>query len=270
MLLLLIAMLSSAAFAQVSYTPLPKEYQKVLFLSSDSAHKFTRIIGENGYFLFTDGFVTSTYFDDSTILWTEVNKKMVGYKAKIMLSSRPCDTITSYFPQNAPIDLWDKLYFSYALREFGEQEIMHANQKTARLVHYYYDKKIPFHGAATQSYIYEVVKAVFYDDSVRLSVAKGQSTSFNGLQPTFKGSWLLKKSVGKYIIKFLNKSTMPMSTSCTESCDPWILEYNDGKEYRCYLLSNCSYRCNRKDLKPVIDLKGLLDVQAWRYSNRKK
>ena len=229
------------------------EFQKVVFVTSDSTYKFTRFITPDGIFYFRDGFINSNdtarySFSGSGGVILKHGNYMVSYKSV----SDDIDTIYSYFPfkeiEYFKLELSEDLFmsieelkYSYVLKQIRETEIISSSNNTIRIIYPYEH--------LNYCTLYRIVTIKIFADSVKIYGVTAQSVDHNGIQLTRTDSALLKARDVKNLKKHLNliKSTPEMT--CRRPGNPWILEYNDGSEYKRYIVS---YYCLReKRLKTI-------------------
>jgi len=230
------------------------EFQKVAFVRSDSTYKFTRFITSDGKFYFRVGFVDSTtYLDNNLFIGSSDLIPQTGkYKLKFKSVPGSIDTINSYFPikdighnENSLINIADELDCSYILKQIGEPNIIDLKRNTIRILY-------PCEDLNYCNY-YHVFKISFFTDSAKLYSLSGRSVDFNGIQLIRNDSCLLKKRDIENITKQLSKIKLISDITCRQPGNPWILEYNDGAEYKRYIISNYCLR-GQKNLRPVATL----------------
>ena len=227
------------------------EYQKVIFRTSDSTYKFTRFIAPNGKFYFQEGFVDSGYYCDgyfygySGFITPPGNYRLLCEKSSLLI-----DTINCYVPvkdavpnEDSTINVADELTYSYVLKKFGNPDKINQEKYTLRIIF-----PCEYFGFNT---FYNVFKINFYKDSVRFYRLSGQSVDYNGIQLKHIDSSLLRKRDVDNIMKELNLIKVIEGITCRKPGNPWLLEYNDGSEYKRFIISNyCLHR--EKNLKQVL------------------
>lgn len=240
------------------------KYQKVIFVTPDSEYKFTRFIAPNGKFYFQEGFVDSgnycggIFYGHSAFITPPDN-----YRLLCENSPRFIDTIESYLPiielensEDSIINFTDELTFSYVLKQIGKQNVIKSEKYSLRIL-YPYD----YFGFST---FYRVFKIKFNTDSVRLYSFLGQSVDYNGIRLLLNDSCFLRKRDVDKIRKALIKIKPIESITCRRPGNPWLLEYNDGTEYRQYILSDYCLR-GKKGLRPVATLCYLISKTGDKY-----
>ena len=80
-----------------------------------------------------------------------------------------------------------------------------------------------------------------------------KSEDFKGIQLTQIDSCLLNKKDISRVLKQMDKVKSIPDMDCRRPGNPWILEYNDGTEYKCFAISNYCLR-GQKELRPVASL----------------
>lgn len=229
------------------------EFQKVIFVTSDSIYKFTRFITPNGKFYFRRGFFDSTYSDNNLFIGSSDLIPLTSkYRLKFHSVQGSIDTINSYFPikemgnyENSLINIADELECSYILKQIGEPNIINLTRNTIRIIY-------PCEDLNYCNY-YHVYKIRFFTDSAMLYSLSGRSVDFNGIQLIRNDSCLLKKKDVENITKHLSKVKPISDLLCRRPGNPWILEYNDGAEYKRFIISNYCLR-GQKNLRPIATL----------------
>lgn len=229
------------------------EFKKVAFITSDSTYKFTRFITPDGKFYFREGFVDSSHMGNH-IIYESSNliQKTKTYRSIFRSGSDQIDTITNYFPvirtennQDFLINISDELGYSYILKQVGETDKINLADNIIRVLYPCED--------LNSCNLYHIFTIRFFADSAKLYIRTGSSVDFNGIQLNQIDSCLLKKRDIESIMKQISKVKPIPDMACRRPGNPWLLEYNDGSEYKRFTISNYCLR-GQKDLGPVATL----------------
>ena len=229
------------------------EYQKVAFVTSDSTYKFTRFISPDGKFYFREGFEDAYQASEELFYgYSDLIQKQGEYKLTYESGSDLIDTINNYFPvkqtetnQDYLINIYDDLIYSYILRQVGETNKINIEDNIIRIVYPYEELNY-----CTVFYVFTIR---FLADSAKLYIHTGKSEDFKGIQLTQIDSCLLNKKDISRVLKQMDKVKSIPDMDCRRPGNPWILEYNDGTEYKCFAISNYCLR-GQKELRPVASL----------------
>jgi hypothetical protein len=245
----------------------------------DSTYKCTEFIEPLGKFYF------KKYFEDSTYSPGEYSYE-IGTKDKpvspipIALKFKfisNIDTINTYFPNNGKGNYFDSMinlngvvynynpiHFdiecSYILKQLGESVIKNLHQNIIRVLDPCEDLNF--------SNSYRIFTVQFYKDYAKLYITLGRTVNYKGMQIIKKDSCILKQDDFEFLKKKLAKiNNISDTVECREPGNPWILEYNNNSEYKCFI---ASYYClqenkqKKKYLSPVTELYELI----WLYARR--
>jgi hypothetical protein len=158
--------------------------QKVRFITSDTLYDFTRFIEPEGKYYFQEG------IDDSLLVAGPSSRSVARYKDIYMKDTlirykveyRPIhetDTIINTLASLNNKDLcsenkvYDNLNFSYVLHQLGETNLEGSKLKTVRFLYSCQDEIM-----CTE---YNLIKLIFYKDSVMLHKIVGSSTDYRGI-----------------------------------------------------------------------------------------
>jgi len=229
------------------------EFQKVAFVTSDSTYKFTRFITSDGKFYFKEGFV-DPYHTGGELFFgsSDLVQKTGEYKLTFKSGSDHIDTINNYFPvrqtknnQDLLINISDELGYSYILRQVGETDRINLEDNIIRVL--YPCEELNY------CTLYHVFTIRFFADSAKLYIHTGRTVDFGGIQLIQGDSCLLKKRDIESIMKQMTTVKPIPDMTCRRPGNPWVLEYNDGTEYKRFAISNYCLR-GQKDLRPVATL----------------
>ena len=240
------------------------EFQKLIYVTSDSVYKFTKFIEENGNFYFAEEFMDSTYSDAGTIM--QFDKNEITGRNKLKFKYIPgIDTVNSCYPirnieydSNSIINIIDEVRYSYILKQFGESMIIASDQNIIRVLYPYEDLNY------CKSYFLFTIR--FFADSVKLYRIMGRSTDYKGIKMICNDSSILKKNDIERIKKQLSNVTVISDATCRKPGNPWILEYKNNNEYKHFVISNYCVRGER-ELVPVIRLCFLIMEISKKYFN---
>jgi len=237
------------------------EFQKVVFISSDSTYKFTRFIEPDGKFYFMEGFVDSIYSEGGTMIWSKKNKTG-SYELKFRYVPGPIETINSYFPikgkEHPTTDIIDEVRGSYILKQLGEPKIINSTDKIVRVLY-------PTEDLNLCKY-YRVFKIRFFTDYAKLYSFSGRSVDYKGIQLIRIDSCMLKKKDIGHFKKQLSIVSAVSDTTCRRPGNPWILEYNDSVEYKHFIISDYCSR-GKKNFKPIRGFRDLIIGTYIKYYN---
>ena len=226
------------------------EFQWVALVTEDSVYEFTRFIEPDGKFYFGFGFEDSSFTQPSRSYEFDNKRNFQGiYDLDFRYSSKPIDTIYSYFPikeqetnESSP-HIPFELPASYIMQQLGEPEINNTDQDIIRILYPCEDLRYPFS--------FHVFKIHFTEHSASIHRITGKSIDHNGMQLTQKDSARMKERDVKRIKKSFGKIKEMESLECREPGNPWILEYNMDGEYKRFIISHYCTR-GKRELKPFI------------------
>ncbi len=165
------------------------EFQKVVFVTSDTVFDFTLFIEQNGIFYLKKGYEKSEFHESKTYYKFENRQVSNIYNLKYLKSSFEIDTINSYLPikSKAEVDnkITEEVLYAYIMKQLGESNIINSSS-SKRVLRFLYPCSDSNH--ATK---YNLAKLVFFNDSVKLYGISGQSKDFSGINITRKYSTLL-------------------------------------------------------------------------------
>jgi len=217
------------------------EYQRVVFITSDSVYYFTLFIESSGKFYFRNGFIDSTYKFAGTIAQVKKHHLTDRYARKFKYRSNIIDTIYNYYPvdmrENDELrlkNIADELKGSYLLKQLGEPELINSKQNVIRVLYPCEELNSCNH--------YHVFAIWFHEESARMYVISGHSIDNNGFQILHKDSSLLKKGDINRINKQLSKINAIEDMVCREPGNPWIMEYQKNADYKRFIISNYCLR----------------------------
>lgn len=177
---------------------------------------------------------------------------MGKYKVRFRSGSKNIDTINSNFPikqaqnnQDLLISISDALNYSYILKKVGENDKNNLTNNSIRVIYPCED--------LNYCTLYHIFTVRFITDSTKLFIRTGHSVDFNGIQLLQIDSCLLKKRDIESILTQMTKVKQITGMTCRRPGNPWILEYNDGVEYKYFVISNYCLRGN-KNLRPIANL----------------
>ena len=229
------------------------KFQNVAFVTSDSTYNFTRYIAPNDKFYFKEGFVDSTAWDSGVFYGSSGFISPPG-NYRLLYENYPysVDTINSYLTiketehyKDPFLNIADELIYSYILKQIGEPNLRNLVKNTIRIIYPCEDLNFCIR--------YYVIKIRYFADSAKLYNFYGSSIDYNGLKLVRNDSCLLLKKDVENITKQLIKVKPISDMSCRRPGNPWILEYNDGAEYKRFIISNYCLR-GQKNLRPVATL----------------
>jgi hypothetical protein len=246
--------------------------QKVVYKASDSTYKYTRFTGPNGKFYFVQGFVDSSYWCGGTISVFSDNPGFVSTKGKYKLfcehSQSSIDTITTFFPrldkefyEKSSVNSYNEFVYSYVLKKFGETGITRLEDQSLRIVY-----TCELTGYPTS---FHFCKIKFDKESAKFYSLSGRSVDYNGVQPVNIDSCFLKSSDIQNTKRLLEKIRLADDLTCSQDYEnPWIMEYNNGIEYKLFIISDlCHF--NNRNFRFLIGLSQSIKGLNRKYFNKR-
>ena len=239
-------------------------YQRLLFITVDSTYQSTKFIEQTGFFYFNARFVDSLSLHNSRYFNVSTKHKPTLSGTEHMFKYIPnVDTLFTYFLvkgkeyyRNSIKNLINDVEASYVLKQLGEPFIESSNQNTIRILEPCDELNL------CNSYRVYTIK--LFTDSAKFYVTLGQSIDYNGMQLIKKDSCLLKKNEIEKLKRQLTEiSNVSDTLVCREPGNPWIFEYNNGSEYKRYIISYLCLHDNRIERKYFFPLTILFETIRW-------
>jgi len=256
--------ISNFAYCQnkVDSLVITKTINNVIFISNDTLYKFTKIVQQDGVFLFTEDPIDSVYLRNNQVYKSYFPDK-IRYTKIIYNYLHEIDTIFNYFSNDYKHNINEELFFeelrySYILTQLRESKLSDVGDDIIRIIWPCDEMNI--------CNIYKIVRFDINEHGIILHTVTGTSDDFKGIKPSNRDSCYIKNKDVKKIFKIIGKIKSLTDDFCINPIagNPWLLESKIGNNQNLAILLNLCLR-HRSQKSAYINILKKLNIIAVKY-----